>query len=99
LVSEGIIVLIALSAGIAGGVWTPILAWMGSTDKFNLKKFCHALMTSIVAGLVWGIISLYAPPSNGLISLVIYGFGTFFTVMGVDFSRNKIGNMVRTPAT
>lgn len=100
MVAEEIIVILALTAGIAGGVWTPLLGWLGSDEKLNPKKFAHAVLTCTISGLVFGVAALQAIPVDGAIALAVFWFGVFFLSSGVDFTRNKIGNMVRaTPAT
>lgn len=96
MVEEIVIVLLALTAGIAGGFWVPTLAWLGSNEPFNPKKFVHALLTCILSGFGFGIVALQAIPIDGAVALTVFWFGVFFLSMGVDFSRNKIGNMVRT---
>jgi len=94
--SETLIVLIALSAGIVGGIFTPLMAWLGSTEKFNTRKFIHAVLTCTVSGLVFGIIALQAVPQGGIIVYVVFWFEIFFASIGVDYARNKVGNSVRT---
>jgi len=95
MVSEANIVILAITAGIAGGIWTPVLAWLGSNEPFNLKKFVQALITCIGSGLALAVASLYSPPSDGIISLTIYWFEIFFASSGIDYARNKIGNTTR----
>ena len=99
MVSDLTIVILALSAGIAGGFWTPILAWLSSTEAFNVKKFMQGLMTCIGAGLGCGIVALQAPPTDGAIALTIFWFFIFFASSGIDYTRNKVGSMTRTTQT
>jgi hypothetical protein len=95
MVSELVIVLLAVTAGVAGGIVTPVMAWLASDEPFNPKKFAHALLTCIISGMTFSVAGLYSPPSDGAISLAIYWLEIFLASVGVDYFRNKIGGSVR----
>jgi multisubunit Na+/H+ antiporter MnhB subunit len=95
MVNEVVIVLLAISAGVAGGVVTPVMAWLASDEPFNPRKFVQGLLTCVIAGLTFSVFGLYSPPSDGPIALAIYWLEIFLATCGVDYFRNKIGGSVR----
>jgi hypothetical protein len=96
MVSELVVVLTALSAGIVSGIWTPLLAWLSSDEPFNAKKFVQGFMTCVAASLGFSLLALQSPPSDGVIALVTFWLEIFMSAIGVDYTRNKIGGMTRT---
>jgi hypothetical protein len=94
-VSELVVVILALSAGVAGGLWTPILAWLATTEPFNARKFLQGFMTCLAAGFGFSLLALQSPPTDGPISLTVFWLTTFLACIGVDYTRNKIGGMTR----
>jgi len=95
MVNEIIVVILSISAGISAGLWTPILGWLGSNETFNIKKFVQGFMTCLSSSLVFSLMALYNPPADGIINLTIFWLEIFLACIGVDYTRNKIGNMTR----
>jgi tryptophan-rich sensory protein len=95
MVSESIIVLLAITAGIAGGIWSPLLGWLASNEKFSIRKFLQGFMTCLSSSFVFSLIALENPPQDGIVNLAIFWLTIFLATIGVDYARNKIGGMTR----
>lgn len=91
-----ILVLGAFAAGVLGGILSSAIGYLSTaTGVLDRRKFIVALITGAGAGFGIGITAasqetfLNAPFTAQLIVLAM----TFTSAMGIDFVRNRIGDM------
>lgn len=99
-----IILLISWGVATAGGITASVYGFLTSPKKFNHRKFAIAVITGLLGGLMFGIANASLNPvfrdASAQLFDVAYQLGLVFVgAIGIDFLRNRTGDMTKGTAS
>lgn len=99
-----VILLMSWAVATLGGIMASVYGYLTSPQKFNHRKFAIAVMTGLIGGLMFGIANASLNPvfrdANAQLFDVAYQLGLVFVgAVGIDFLRNRTGDMTKGTAS